>query len=107
MAVASAEASFAKTAAQGGVDLLLSGHLHRYERWDNYKGFHIRRFIVGTGGDSSGTPDPRADAEAKTFRVIQPDLTASGYSWKMIAVSGRVLDSGSRAFGQGAFVTWR
>ncbi len=86
---------FTKAAAAGGAEFVLSGHLHRYERWNNFKGYHIRQFIVGTGGRSSGDPDPRADAEAKAYGVIRLDLFASSYSWQFIDVAGRVRDSGS------------
>ena len=89
------QTGFAKTAAQGGADLVLSGHLHRYERWDNYKGLHIRQFIVGTGGRSSGTPDPRADSAVRAYGVLSLDLGASDYSWQFIDVGGRVRASGS------------
>lgn len=87
--------AFTKAVAAGGAEFVLSGHLHRYERWNNYRGFNIRQFIVGTGGRSSGTPNPGADAEAKAYGVARLDLSASGYTWQFIDVGGRVRDSGS------------
>lgn len=87
--------AFLSAAAAAKVDLALSGHLHRYERWDPVHGSTLRRFIVGTGGDSSGPPDPRADAKFKGYGVLRLDLAATGYTWQFIEVGGHVRDSGS------------
>ncbi len=89
------QGTFPKAAAQSGADLILAGHKHTYERWDNYKGLHIRRLIVGTGGRSAGTPSGKADAGFKGYGVMQLDLSPSAYTWKFIDVNGTVRDSGS------------
>ena len=88
---------FSKAAAQAGVDLILAGHRHRYERWDNFQGLNIRELVVGTGGRSSGTPASNADAGFKGYGVASIDLSSSGYSWQFIDVNGNVRDSGSDA----------
>ena len=87
--------AFESAAAAVKVDLVLAGHEHRYERWDHIHGLNLRLLIVGTGGESSGAPNPRADAKFKGYGVVQLDLGSTGYSWKFIDVGGRVRDSGS------------
>ena len=87
--------SFPAAAAGAGADLILVGHKHRYERWDNLKGLHIRQLVVGTGGRSSGTPAGNADAGFKGYGVARLDLSASSYTWQFIDVGGTVRDSGS------------
>jgi len=89
------QSSFLSAAAATRADLVLAGHEHRYERWDRIHGLNLRLLIVGTGGDSSGAPNPRADAEFKGYGVLQLDLAPTGYSWKFIDVGGRTRDSGS------------
>jgi acid phosphatase type 7 len=82
-------------AAAAKVDVILAGHHHLYERWDHRYG-NTRLFIVGTGGRSSGPPNPRADAKYRGYGVLQLDLAASGYSWKFLeAGTGHTKDSGS------------
>jgi len=87
--------TFSKAAAQAGADLILAGHKHRYERWDNFKGLHIRELVVGTGGRSSGTPAANADAGFKGYGVASIDLSDTGYSWRFLDVNGVVRDAGS------------
>jgi hypothetical protein len=87
--------AFQAAATAAKVDVTLAGHRHRYERWDPGHGSNLRRFIVGTGGRSSGAPDPRADGKFKGYGVLQLDLAATGYTWRFIEVGGHVRDSGS------------
>jgi acid phosphatase type 7 len=89
------QSAFLSAAAASKVDLVLAGHEHRYERWDHIHGLNLRLLIVGTGGESSGAPNPRADAKFKGYGVVQLDLGPTGYSWKFIDVAGQIKDSGS------------
>ena len=87
--------SFANVLASQGVELMVVGHRHVYERWDNVYGFSIRQLIVGTGGRSLGSPRAEADAEVRAYGVAKLQLNATDYSWSFIDVAGKVRDSGS------------
>jgi predicted MPP superfamily phosphohydrolase len=87
--------TFENAAATAKVDLVLTGHLHRYERWDHLHASNLRLLIVGTGGDSAGPPDRHADAGFKGYGVVRLDLGATDYTWKFIEVGGQIRDSGS------------
>jgi hypothetical protein len=88
-----------------GVELVLNGHLHQYERYapqtptgtvDNATG--IREFVVGTGGNTNVLPDPRPNQEkiGNSRGVLKLTLTDTGYSWLFIPLPGRSFtDSGS------------
>jgi calcineurin-like phosphoesterase family protein len=89
-----------------GVDVVLNGHQHQYERFppmrpsgarDDARG--IREFNVGTGGESSEMPIALApDREALTdaFGVLKLTLDAGTYSWEFVAaVAGQFTDSGT------------
>ena len=86
---------FATTAANQGVDLLLAGHRHAYERWDRKYGLDLRQLIVGTGGKSLGNPASGADVGVKAYGVAKLTLNAADYSWQFIDITGKVRDSGS------------
>ena len=86
---------FAATAANLGVDLLLAGHRHAYERWDRKYGLDLRQLIVGTGGKSLGNPASGADVGVKAYGVAKLTLNAADYSWQFIDIAGKVRDSGS------------
>ncbi|MDG4826168.1 metallophosphoesterase [Asanoa sp. WMMD1127] len=88
-----------------GVDVLLTGHNHQYERFapqdprgarDDRRG--IREFVVGTGGDTKygfGTPTPHSEKRlAGTPGVLRLDLTADAYEWRFVPVSGGEGDAG-------------
>ena len=75
-----------------GVDVVLNGHNHNYERFapqnpsggrDPTRG--IREFVVGTGGDNlQGFPNPVPNSEVRirdTFGVLLMRLKANGYDW--------------------------
>jgi hypothetical protein len=78
-----------------GVDVALAASRHVYERWPADNG--LTRFTVGTGGFSLGKLSSGFDAGFRSFGVIEMTLNASNYSWAFVDVSGRTLDSGSRA----------
>jgi hypothetical protein len=93
----------------GGVDLLLTGHQHNYERFapetpqgaaDPMRG--VREFVVGTGGEDLrpfGTPIPNSEVRRDdTFGVLELTLLPAGYSWQFIPEAGDAFtDSGSAA----------
>ncbi len=88
-----------------GVDVIVNGHDHDYERFapqdpagseDRERG--IRQFIVGTGG----TPlrpfkEPVANSELRVLAhgVIKLSLRDGSYDWEFIPVAGEFRDSGT------------
>lgn len=79
----------------GGVDVVLNGDSHWYERFapmnangavDNAHG--VREFIVGTGGaglDQPGTPGPASQVlNATTHGIIKMILHNGSYSWQFV-----------------------
>ena len=90
----------------GGVDLVLSGHHHLYERLapldpagavDEARG--MRQIIVGTGGKALvGTTNRRPGSEAidaSTFGVLELTLGEGGYAWRFLGAGpGSFADSG-------------
>ncbi len=88
-----------------GVDVVVNGHDHAYERFglqDPYSLENtqdgIQQFLVGTGGKSLySVGDIKANSEKRIntdHGVIQFDLMQDKYSWDFISTSGAVLDSG-------------
>ena len=91
-----------------GVDVLLTGHEHSYERFaplntagerDDAKG--VRLFVVGTGGGNlrDFEHDPLATTEVRqhdTWGVLKLTLKLTAYDWKFLPVAGGSFsDSGS------------
>jgi hypothetical protein len=89
----------------GGVDLLLNGHQHNYERFapqtpqgvaDPKRG--VREFVVGTGGeDLRPFGKPIANSEVRndeTFGVLELILLPTGYSWQFIPEAGDSFTDG-------------
>jgi PKD repeat protein len=88
-----------------GVEVVLNGHAHVYERFapqtpagvrDPSGG--IRQFTVGTGGESLaawGTIQSTSQLRQNTTDgVLALSLTNQGYGWSYIPVSGTFADSG-------------
>ena len=87
-----------------GVDIVLNGHDHLYERFapqdadgrrDDARG--IREFIVGTGGAllyDFVTQAPNSQVRIKAFGILKLTLTSNAYDWQFIRVDGGLGDSG-------------
>jgi acid phosphatase type 7 len=93
---------------EGGVDVLLTGHEHSYERFapmnadgkpDDAQG--VRLFVVGTGGGNLRPfeNDPLPTTEIRqddTWGVLKLDLKPTGYDWEFLPVAGsNFSDSGT------------
>ncbi len=92
-----------------GVELLLNGHEHNYERFapqtpagaaDPARG--IREFVVGTGGaDLRPFGAPIGNSEVRqndTYGVLELTLLPTSYAWQFIPEAGGTFtDSGSTA----------
>jgi chitodextrinase len=92
-----------------GVDVVLAGHAHNYERFalqdpngnaDPDRG--IRAFVVGTGGKNHYRivdPGPNSQvANGDTFGVLKLTLRPTRYDWAFIPEPGKSFtDSGSTA----------
>ena len=83
-----------------GVDVVLNGHEHFYERFapqddqgrpDSARG--IREFIVGTGGGAlESFKQSAANSEVRddhTFGVLKLTLRPHGYAWEFVPVAGQ------------------
>ena len=92
----------------GGADVVLSGHVHNYERFapqtpggalDTAKG--LREFVVGTGGKSqegNGNPAPNSEVRNSGYGVLKLTLHASSYEWRFVSEAGKTFaDTGSTA----------
>ena len=90
-----------------GVDIVLNGHEHLYERFapqdpnggaDPEHG--VRQFTVGTGGKklySFGTIQPNSEVRnSDTHGVLKLTLYATSYDWEFVPIAGGAFtDSGS------------
>ncbi len=84
----------------GGVDVVLNGGVHMYERMqpmdaagavDTVRG--IRQFNVGVGGESRYTTErlyihPNSAARGFDFGVLKLTLKKDGYDWQFLPVAG-------------------
>jgi 3',5'-cyclic AMP phosphodiesterase CpdA len=97
-----------QVAVEEGVDLVLAGHEHSYERFAPMdatgaidRDLGTRLIIVGTGGGTLRRyRTPRLPAtevrNADTWGVLRLTLRADGYDWRFLPVRGRPFtDSGS------------
>jgi chitodextrinase len=89
-----------------GVDVVLNGHDHTYQRWQPLNGSGtpsasgITEFVAGTGGHSAGgfvTTDSRLAASATGFGALQLTLNQGGAGYAFVSTSHAVVDSGSIA----------
>lgn len=91
---------------QYGVDIVLTGHEHYYERHipqDNKKNIDynkgIRMFTVGTGGKSYAK-NPYISSTAQVYKenvfgVLKLMLKPNSYAWEFIAIDNNVVDQGT------------
>lgn len=83
---------------RGGVDVVLNGHDHIYERFAKFS--DVQQFTVGTGGKShyriTTTAPGSLTRIADRYGVLRLGLSSDGsYSYAFVSTSGRVLDRGS------------
>jgi PKD repeat protein len=90
-----------------GVDVVLNGQQHNYERMapmapngDLDPATGIRQFNVGTGGQSvddfTVSIHPHSDTRAAVYGVLKLSLKPDSYDWQFIPVAGATFsDSGS------------
>ncbi len=94
-----------RTAVAGGVDVVLSGHDHDYERFvrldadGEADAAGTAAFVVGSGGAelrpfSEPQPDESAARVEQTYGVLDLELGRDSYSWEFVGVDGDVLDRG-------------
>ena len=94
--------------AQHGVDVVLTGHDHDYQRWHPLDGVGeldpngITEFVVGTGGhgiqDFIKTDDRMAigfNTPPTAFGALKMELNQDGAAFQFVNIKGQVLDSGS------------
>jgi hypothetical protein len=82
---------------RGGVDVVLNGHDHIYERFAKRGG--MQQFTVGTGGKNHYDITTKAEGSrtryGNRYGVLRLDLASNGtYEHAFVSVSGRVLDRG-------------
>jgi len=90
-----------------GVELVLVGHFHHYERFADLNvngqpvtsGARTREIIAGTGGKSEGkfpTPIAGAEVRIRAFGILAATLASGSYSWQFKpADPSAPTDSGS------------
>ncbi len=89
-----------RTLHDAGVELVLSGNDHTYERFAPQTpdgvldaGRGVRQFVVGTGGKelySFGTVQPRSEARiANTYGVLKLNLHPESYDWAFVPEVGQ------------------
>jgi hypothetical protein len=98
-----------KAAYDAGVDVVLAGHVHDYERFapQNATGAldastGVREFVVGTGGANfASTSSPTANSQVlhnTTFGVLELSLHPTSYDWQFVPEAGKTFtDVGSTA----------
>jgi hypothetical protein len=94
--------------AQHGVDVVLTGHDHDYQRWHPMNGAGeidpngVTEFVVGTGGhgiqDFIKTDDRMAvgfNTPPTAFGSLKMELNQDGAAFQFVNIQGHILDSGS------------
>lgn len=97
---------FWRIAAAAGVEIVLSGHDHDYERFapmdaaGRASANGVREFVVGTGGykfNPLRAVQPNSVVRNNdTFGVLQLTLNATSYQWQFLPIAGQTFtDSGT------------
>ena len=90
--------------AQKGVDMVVNGHDHTYQRYVpvdgnlNPSSSGITEFIAGTGGHAQGsfvTSDSRLAASATGFGALKLVLNSAGAYYEYDNTAGTTIDSGT------------
>ncbi len=95
-----------RIAVAAGVDIILNGHDHDYERFAPMdadgvaSAVGVREFVVGTGGYnhlSLATIQPNSEVRnGETFGVLKVTLHADSYDWEFLPIAGQTFsDAGS------------
>ena len=95
-----------KTLYDAGAELVVNGHIHNYERFEEMDADGkqaspgLREIVVGTGGvnhDGYVTTLPTSEVRnADTYGVLQLTLSPTSYSWQFIPIAGETFtDSGT------------
>jgi 3',5'-cyclic AMP phosphodiesterase CpdA len=82
----------------GGVDLVLNGHDHIYERFA--KRSDVQQFVVGTGGKNHYDITTKAPGSRKRigdrYGVLRLDLASDGtYRHAFVTAAGNAVDTGT------------
>lgn len=89
-----------KLIAGAGVDVMLVGHNHLYQRWapqdadGNRSPTGVRQFTVGTGGRSlyslgtGGQPTNLVVTQNKSYGILEMTLHADSYDYRWVSVPG-------------------
>ena len=88
-----------------GVDVVLNGHEHNYERFKRmrptgtWSRSGIRQFVVGTGGKERGyrfrdRPLKTSQTRRRGLGVLSMQLRPGGYRWRFLRPGGFVADRG-------------
>jgi hypothetical protein len=100
----SAVAGWWKILYRRGVDVVLNGHEHNYERFAKLtargrrSARGVREFVVGTGGNQIyqfGRARRGSQRRVTSYGVLSMRLRAGAYRWQFRKVGGRIADSGS------------
>jgi hypothetical protein len=96
-----------RAAYEGGVDLVLTGHDHNYQRFKrlNARGrpaprFGVMQIVVGTGGRShydAGEIPHRVAVDDTTHGVLKLVLNPRGFSSQFVPVAGGTFSDGVRS----------
>jgi hypothetical protein len=91
-----------------GVDVVLNGHIHNYERFAPqtpngvYDPTGIREFVIGTGGAGHGSflPTIAPNSEVRnsdTFGILELTLHPGSYDWRFLPEAGKTFTDAGRA----------
>lgn len=94
------------TLLEFGAEIVLNGHDHMYERFDQQDAQGrpdpvngLRQFTVGTGGarlTNSGPPKPNSTVRSSaSYGVLSLTLNPTSYSWEFHPVNNAFRDSGA------------